>query len=109
MYLFQRREALMGGKLGASHGAEMPFVFRNVDASANIVGVGDDRHRLEDQISGAWLAFAHKGDPNHPGLPHWAAYDAKNRTTMVFDSESRAVDDPGRDDRIAMQALPGKV
>ena len=27
MYLFQRKEALMGGKLGASHGAEMPFVF----------------------------------------------------------------------------------
>jgi para-nitrobenzyl esterase len=45
----------------------------------------------------AWLAFARTGDPNTPGAPAWPAYDTARRATMMFDLESRVVDDPWPD------------
>ncbi|MND03870.1 Para-nitrobenzyl esterase [compost metagenome] len=45
-------------------------------------------------MSEAWIAFARTGDPNHPGIPQWPSYDAERRATMVFDTQSRVVDDP---------------
>ncbi|HTZ99165.1 MAG TPA: carboxylesterase/lipase family protein, partial [Candidatus Aquilonibacter sp.] len=61
---------------------------------------------LADKVSGAWAAFAHTGNPNSSGLPHWPAYDATSRATMVFNDECKVENDPGKDERIAMSALP---
>ncbi|HLG88660.1 MAG TPA: carboxylesterase/lipase family protein [Alphaproteobacteria bacterium] len=102
MYLFQRAEALGGGKLGSSHGAELPFVFRNVADSPNLVGTDPDLPALQEQVSGAWIAFAHSGDPNHPGLPKWEPY-GHDRATMVFDKETALARDPAGDERLAIQ------
>jgi len=107
MYLFRREEALMGGKLGASHGAEMPFVFRNVAESAAQVGTDPDLPALQEQVSGAWIAFAHSGDPNHPGLPKWEPY-GHDRATMVFDRNTELVRDPAGKERVAIQAAIAK-
>jgi carboxylesterase type B len=35
-------------------------------------------------------------------LPHWPAYDAKDRATMVINNVSKVVNDPLREQRIAM-------
>jgi carboxylesterase type B len=35
-------------------------------------------------------------------LPKWAAFNAKDRATMVFNNESRVENDPLREQRIAM-------
>ena len=40
------------------------------------------------------MAFARTGDPNHPGLPTWPAYDDARRATMIFNTTSRVGDDP---------------
>ena len=45
-------------------------------------------------MSEAWLAFARTGDPATPALPDWPAYEPDRRATMVFNLESRVVDDP---------------
>jgi len=37
----------------------------------------------------SWTAFAHTGDPNHPGLPDWPAYEPKQRATLFFDLHAR--------------------
>jgi len=42
-------------------------------------------------MSDAWLATR---DPNASSIPHWPAYPAEKRTTMLFDVVSRVVDDP---------------
>jgi para-nitrobenzyl esterase len=57
---------------------------------------------LADKVSDAWVAFARSGDPNTPKLPHWPAYDAKERATMVINNVSTVVNDPLREQRIAM-------
>ena len=106
MYLFDWQTPVLGGKLKASHGVELPFVFDNVDKAAGFVGTGAELQPLADKVSSAWTAFARTGNPNHAGLPHWPAYDASTRATMIFNSECRVVNDPGKDERLAMVSLP---
>jgi len=53
-----------------------------------------DTLRLADQMASAWVAFAATGNPNNAKTPNWPAYDLTKRTTMVWDSESKAADDP---------------
>ena len=45
----------------------------------------EDCEKLQEEVSGAWVAFARTGNPNHDGLVHWPAYDAARAATMVFD------------------------
>ena len=81
------------GKLRAPHALEIPLVFDNVGKSVSFMG-RDNPQQLAEQMSEAWLAFARTGDPNTPALPDWPAYDAEHRATMVFNHESRVVEDP---------------
>ncbi|MBV9742571.1 MAG: carboxylesterase family protein, partial [Acidobacteriia bacterium] len=52
--------------------------------------------------SDTWIAFARTGNPNTNKLPHWPPFDTKNRATMVIDNVSKVVNDPLREQRIAM-------
>jgi para-nitrobenzyl esterase len=83
-----------GGVFKSPHTLEIPFVFANAEKAAVLVGAGPQVAALEREMSDAWLAFARTGNPNTPGLPQWPAYDAARRATMVFDAETRVVDDP---------------
>jgi para-nitrobenzyl esterase len=84
---------------------EIPFVFENVDIGRPMTGSGQDRYALSDKMSSAWAAFARSGNPNHSGLPHWPAFSATERATMFFDSDCRVVNDPRREERLALQAV----
>jgi para-nitrobenzyl esterase len=106
MYRFDWNIPILGGKLGAPHGVTVPFVFRTIDAAKSMVGMGPERRPLSDRISDAWVAFARTGDPNHAGLPAWPRFDAKERATMIFDTDCRVVNDPDRTERLAMGAVP---
>jgi para-nitrobenzyl esterase len=93
-YYFTWRSPVRDGKLRTFHTLEIPFVFDNVDAAQAMTGSGADRQPLATRMSNAWVAFARTGNPNHPGLPHWTAYDSTRRATMIFNNECRMVDDP---------------
>ena len=105
VYYFDWRSPVRDGKLGAFHTLEIPFVFENVDIGRPMTGSGQDRYALSDKMSSAWAAFARSGNPNHSGLPHWPAFSATERATMFFDSDCRVVDDPRREERLALQAV----
>jgi para-nitrobenzyl esterase len=106
LYYFRWETPLDGGKYRSPHTVEIPFAFHNLEASPWTAGVPNTA-ALADQVSGAWLAFARTGNPNTSKLPRWPAFDAKRRTTMVFDAESKAVEDPLHDRRIAMFEATG--
>jgi para-nitrobenzyl esterase len=102
LYYFTWETPVQGGRLKSPHTMEIPFAFDNVMISSRMTGGGPDAMALADKISDTWIAFARTGDPNTPKLPHWPAYDAKDRATMVINNVSKVVNDPLREQRVAM-------
>ncbi len=76
-------------KLGvAPHVMELYFVFGNLkttDVADMMQVTGTDAEvALSRAMMNAWTAFARTGDPNHPGLPDWPAYEPEQRATLLF-------------------------
>jgi para-nitrobenzyl esterase len=105
-YYFTWQSAVREGKLRSFHTLEIPFVLENVDQGKSMTGSGQDRYALSDKMSAAWAAFARTGNPNAKGLPHWAAFTADQRATMIFNDECKLVNDPFKEERLAIAALP---
>ncbi|CAN5737945.1 para-nitrobenzyl esterase [soil metagenome] len=108
LYLFTHTSPARRGALGACHALEMPFVFgtTKIEGQVNFAGAGPEVERLEGEIMDAWIAFARTGNPNHPGLPSWPAYEGGARDTMVFDTVASTVQsDPFGEERRALEAL----
>lgn len=101
LYYFCWESPIEGGRLKSPHTIEIPFAWDTV-AKARLTSTSPDAPALADKVSDAWIAFARSGDPNVPMLPRWPAFDAVNRPTMVFNNESRVVNDPIREERLAM-------
>ena len=45
-------------------------------------------------MSGALVALARTGDPNHDAIPPWPPYSTADRATMLFDVEPHVEKDP---------------
>jgi para-nitrobenzyl esterase len=106
MYRFDWYSPAGGGRLRAMHCMDIPFVFETIDECQSIVGSGTDRRDLANRMSGAWVAFARTGNPNHALLPKWEPFVSTSRQTMMFGHECRLLADPYREERIAVgQAL----
>jgi para-nitrobenzyl esterase len=82
-------ETVLDGRVRAFHCAEMAYALDNVDRCLNATGGTDEARALAAKMSGAWLAFARTGNPNHPGLPHWPPVTATVVPNMVFDRVCR--------------------
>ena len=102
LYYFTWETPVQGGRLKTPHTMEIPFAFDNVKILERMTGGGPEAMALADKVSDAWIAFARTGDPNTPKLPHWPAYDAKDRATMIINNVSKVVNDPLREQRLAM-------
>jgi len=94
-----------GGVFKAPHTVEIPFMLYSYDKVRAFVGPGPEPKHMADQIGGAWVAFARTGNPNHPGIPHWPAYDPKTRPVMDFNVKSRVVNDPWPEVRVALSGM----
>lgn len=107
-YVFQLdwRTPVEGGKWKACHGLDIPLVFDNVGYAAQMTGTGPDAQRVADQMSDAWIAFARTGKPGTARLPEWPPYDLAHRATMVFDLESKVIDDPRGAERRIFEKVP---
>lgn len=108
-YWFQWQSPILDGRGRAFHCSELPFVFYNTERCARMTGNTPEARDLAARISDAWVSFARKGDPNHPGLPAWPRYDAETVPTMVFDAKCAAVDDPDGEGRKAVMEATATV
>ncbi len=102
LYYFTWETPVQGGRLKSPHTIEVPFAFDNIQISRQLTGGGADAMALADKVSDTWIAFARTGDPNTSKLPHWPAFNATERPTMVINSQSTVVSDPIREQRLAM-------
>jgi para-nitrobenzyl esterase len=89
LYWFNWMTPILDGRPRAFHCAEIPFVFRNTDECDHMTGGGPRARALSALMSRAWVQFAHTGNPNHAGMPHWAPYSSQSQPTMIFDDKSR--------------------
>ena len=84
-YMFSLEFPFDNGK-PAWHCAELPYIFHNTALIPVCQQEGVEK--LEEEMAGAWAAFAHTGNPNHEGMAYWPAYTPETRETMVFCEKS---------------------
>jgi para-nitrobenzyl esterase len=106
MYLFTWETPVLNGRLKSCHALEIPFVFDTLAYARRFTGESPERFALAEQMSEAWLAFAHSGIPSFSGLPSWPAYNSEQRATMIFDQACQVVNDPGGELRQAWKRIP---
>jgi para-nitrobenzyl esterase len=102
LYYWRWETPVDGGRLKSPHTIEIPFAFDNIKAATRLTGGGAEAMALADRVSDAWIAFARSGSPNTPKLPQWTKYNSTDRPTMVFNNQSAVVNDPIRDQRLAI-------
>ena len=93
MYIWEWPTPAFDGKFGAVHGHDVEASF-NLYRNA-IGGAGHKEGRtMCARLASAWIALAKNGNPDNEHIPHWPAYDAATRATMIFDANTRVVNDP---------------
>jgi para-nitrobenzyl esterase len=110
LYVWEWHSPAFGGKFGAIHGTDVGMVFHNTRSL--IEGDNPESRMMADKAASVWLAFARTGDPNCAAIPHWPAYDATTRATLIFDKNTRVENDPLHDFRtlwkeIGVSGTPG--
>jgi para-nitrobenzyl esterase len=92
-YLWEWTCPAFEGKFGAAHAMDVAASMQN-ERDALLGSGSTDARRMCDESASALLAFAKRGDPNNSQLPHWPRFDASQRSTLVFDRNTRMERDP---------------
>ena len=87
-YWFRQQPPFPAGSVyegwGASHFAELWYVFDHLDQSPWNWTTAD--RKLAEEMSSYWVNFARSGDPNGPGLPPWPAFaNAESKVQYLGD------------------------
>ena len=93
-YIYSWRTPALDNRPGTFHASELSFVFDNAEICDHYSAGDRDAFVLSKQMSSAWVSFARTGNPNHDQLPHWPAYAAETRATMIFDAPCAVRYDP---------------
>ena len=89
VYEFDWHSPAFGGQLGASHGMEVPFVFKQLGMATGAKGlVGENPpHELAERIHQIWVQFASDGT-----IP-WPEFDREQRNVRLLDA-NKTVSEP---------------
>ena len=105
LYYFSWRSPVHKGQMKSYHTLDIPFALYNIDQAASMTGAMQDRYALAHRMSAAFASFARTGNPNHADLPNWPAFNTRAYPTMVFGNECKVVNDPNREERLALKAI----
>ena len=93
-YLYYFTWTPPGDPWGATHGAELPYVFGAPLRTVKSGPTGTAERALAREVMGYWTAFAATGDPNGSGRPRWPRYSAGHGRTLEIGRVTRVVPDP---------------
>lgn len=79
--------------LGSTHALEIPFVFNNTHIELYGSSANEIDKRLSDQMSEAWLSFAHTGSPSTDEL-NWPRYAPPDPSSRIDDGKLMLWGDP---------------
>jgi para-nitrobenzyl esterase len=105
LYYFSWRSPVHKGQMKSYHTLDIPFALYNIDQAASMTGAMQDRYELAHKMSAAFASFARTGNPNHADLPNWPAFNARTYPTMVFGNDVKVLNDPNREERLALKAI----
>jgi para-nitrobenzyl esterase len=106
-YYFQWYSPVRAGMLRAMHTMDVPFVFYNHETAQSEVGSGPDVVSLADKMSTTMVAFAKTGTPDNPMIPHWPAYNGAQKSTLVWNTDVKVVNNPYGEEKAAVAAARG--
>jgi para-nitrobenzyl esterase len=69
---------------GASHSAELPYVFGEMTPNPLGSDYNASDRRISSEMQGYWVNFAASGSPNGDGLPTWLPYEAADGPYIEF-------------------------
>jgi len=105
LYFFNWRSPVHKGQMKAYHTLDIPFALYNIDQAASMTGAMQERYALAHKMSAAFAAFARSANPNHADLPNWPAFNTRTYPTMVFGNDCKVMNDPNREERLALKAV----
>jgi para-nitrobenzyl esterase len=110
MYLFTWTSPWRGGAVGACHALDLPFTFGTLDAPGmrEFAGDGEAARGLSRRLRDAWTRFAREGEPGHPGIGAWPAYQPGRRATMELGARCGVQDAPLEAERALLERLLGR-
>ena len=106
MYSFEWETPLFEGRLGAPHALDVPFCFDTIDLT-NATDLSPGAKKVAATMSSTWIAFARSGNPNNETIPHWPAYNAAERPTLVLDVQPSVQNDLRGEARRLWQDITG--
>jgi para-nitrobenzyl esterase len=93
MYRLDWATSALDGRLHSPHGLDKPFIFDNIAEASDLVGTGKIPQLMADVMSQAWITFARTGAPGS-AEHNWPPYENSRRSTMIFNIDSKIVNDP---------------
>jgi para-nitrobenzyl esterase len=87
VYYLRWKSPVEGGKWGAAHAYDIPFVFANTDAMKHTQGV-QSAEALAETVSKFITNFARTGEPRlnfERDTSVWPRYNLEDRKSMIFD------------------------
>jgi para-nitrobenzyl esterase len=88
----------------AMHTIDIPFMFDNIAMAEAQIGSAPEQlaaaNALAAIMSEMLITYGRTGNPNFAGLPHWPAYDLKNRSTMMWERTPHIENDPRGAERV---------
>jgi para-nitrobenzyl esterase len=90
-YFSRQRPGSEARKLGAYHGAEIPYIF---DMHDDWLPTDHVDEALTSTMMDYWVQFARSGNPNLSGRPEWPMYSDKRPRVMELGDHIGAIDAP---------------
>jgi para-nitrobenzyl esterase len=88
VYLYKWDPPVLDGAAGAWHVSDVHMAMFNTDLLPQSFGGGEGARSISYEVARAWINFARRGNPNHPGLPDWPIFTPQNHATLLFDDYS---------------------